>query len=218
MNLARVAISAWALTLVARAGKFPDYQPLSANQYPSYQEQRGIGVAAVPMLDTPSEMRYLGTDLLASGFLPVYVVFENHANPQSAILLRNDVLYSYVDSGGLSPNQEQARPGPTPGMLATISVARVLATPLPTVPAVMMAMSALRGLSKISEIRLNLLEKELRSLTVAPGKAGGGFVFLPASESGKRVKQVFLEIPVKAGASNEKVRFHFRIELGAEAK
>src|ERR1035438_9667707 len=96
---ARVAALAFlALTSVARAGQYPDFQPLAASEYPSYQEQQGIGLAVVPMFDSSLQKRYLGVNLLAQGFLPVYVVIENHSSPKSAFLLRDQMLYRHDDS------------------------------------------------------------------------------------------------------------------------
>src|ERR1035438_10227964 len=85
--LGRAALLAiLALLPVARAGQYPDYQPLAASQYPSYQEQQGIGIAVVPMFDSSLQKRYLGVNLLAQGFLPVYVVIENHSRPKGTLL------------------------------------------------------------------------------------------------------------------------------------
>jgi hypothetical protein len=57
---------------------------------------------------------------------------------------------------------------------------------------------------------MNLLAKELRSQTVAPGKSGGGFVFVPA---GKSAREVFLDVPVLGGPSDQEIHFHFQIEM-----
>lgn len=209
-NIGRVALATLVLIGVMRAQQYPDYQPLAASQYPSYQEQQGIGVAAVPMFDKSSQKRYLGADFLAHGFLPVYIVIENRTSPQSAILLRDQVLYSHDGSAPVSRSQQQARPSPA----GSKKVAADLAVMWGGIPGVV----ALLWASKMSDVRMNLLKKELRSQTVAPGKVGGGFLFAPTGGGGKPSKEVILDVPVKNGASNEDIHFYFRIDMGSEGK
>ena len=77
---------------------------------------------------------------------------------------------------------------------------------------------ALLWASKMSDVRMNLLKKELRSQTVDPGRTGGGFLFAPTGGGSKSAKEVILDIPVKDGASNEDIHFYFRIDMGSEGK
>jgi hypothetical protein len=215
MTVANTAVVALALILSAHAEqRFADFKPLPANQYPSYQELQGLGLAVVPMPDKASQMSYLGADLLAQGFLPVYIAIENRANPHSAMLVREAVLYGHGDSETMSQNPRALRPGPTKGMDRAETAARLWGG----VPGAVGVVLVLHKLSNITNIRLNLLEKELRSQTVAPGKTGGGFVFAPVMEGRTRAKDVLLDVPLKDGDSNEDVHFHFRIDTGAEAK
>ncbi len=209
-NIGRVALATLVLIGVTRAEQYPDYQPLAASQYASYQEQQGIGVAVIPMFDRSSQKRYLGIDLVSHGFLPVYVVIENHAKSESAILLRDDVLYSHDDSPAVSRNQQQARPSPA----GAKKDAAYWAVAWGGVPGVV----AFHWLSNMSNVRMNMLKKELRSQTVAPSKTGGGFVFAPTGANGNAAKEVFLDVPVKAGASNENIHFYFRIDMRSEGK
>jgi hypothetical protein len=203
---------------IARAQQYPDYQPLAASQYPSYQEHQGIGAAVIPMFDRSSQERYLGADFLAHGFLPVYIEIQNRANPQSAVLLRDQVHYSHDGSAAVSEDQRQARPSPS-GLKKTVAEQAVqLATFPPTPLFLPTAFVALHWASKISEVRMNLLKKELRSQTVAPGKSGGGFLFAPLGADRKASKEVFLDIPIRDGASDEDIHFYFRIDMRPEGK
>ena len=265
MRINNVAPAALALICLAQGGEYPDYEPLAASQYSSYQEHQGIGMAVVPMFDRSAQKHYLGTDLSARGFLPVYVVIENHGNPRSAILLRDHVLYGHDDSAPVSRSQQQAKPGtsevpgPSGDMKATAEMSadqRRLAASVRAgaelraaevnakagdntraaanlraasadlkaansaslwdfAPGIIDGLMVAQTASKLSSVRMNLLRKELRSQTVAPGKGGGGFVLVP---TGKGAKGVFLDVPVKDGASNEDIHFYFQIDMRSEGK
>jgi hypothetical protein len=204
---ARVAALAFlALTSVARAGQYPDFQPLAASEYPSYQEQQGIGLAVVPMFDSSLQKRYLGVNLLAQGFLPVYVVIENHSSPKSAFLLRDQMLYRHDDSPPVSRAQLQPRPDSS-------RAADIIAVSAVLTGGLVETVIALHLAANVSNVRMNLLKKELRSQTVAPGKAGNGFVFVPTGKGGKPAKEVSLDVPVKGGASDEDIHFYYRIDM-----
>jgi hypothetical protein len=212
---ARVAALAFlALIPAARAGQYSDFQPLAASEYPSYQEQQGIGLAVVPIFDTSSQKKYLGVNLLAQGFLPVYVIIENHASPQSAFLLRDQMLYAHDDFAPVSRGQEQARPSPS-GVVDTIAEGSALWGGVLGFVGIEVA---LHLVSNVSDVRMNLLKKELRSQTIAPGKAGNGFVFVPTGKGGKPAKELSLDVPVKAGASGEDIHFYSRIDMAGSKK
>ena len=137
-------------------------------------------------------------------------MIENRANGQSAILLHDEVLYGHDDSIPVSRNQQQVRPSPS----GVKKDAAYWAIAWGGVPGVI----AFHWLSTMSNVKMNLLKKELRSQTVEPGKTGGGFVFAPTGGEGKVAKEVFLDVPVKDGASNEVIHFYFRIDMRSEGK
>lgn len=212
----RAGLAILALVSVAHAGQYPDYQPLSASAYPSYQEQDGIGLAVVPLLDDSSQKRYFGENLLAQGFLPVYIVIENHASAKSAMVLRDRFAYGHDDAAPVSRGQQQSRPvASRPGFWRQMTLA--VDDPFLNLA----ARSA--WMRHVSDQRMNLLAKELRSQTVSPGKSGGGFVFVPAGESIDRgrhrtpgfraAREVFLDLPVKGSQSDQDIHFYFRIEM-----
>ncbi|MGA2992479.1 MAG: hypothetical protein ABSD88_18580 [Candidatus Korobacteraceae bacterium] len=186
--------------------QFADFQPLAASQYPSYQEHQGIGIAVVPVFDVSSQNRYLGINLLGRGFLPIYIVIENHSNLQGAILLRDEVLYSHDDSAAVRRSEQQARPSPSGARWAMAEGG---------IPG---RIVALHWLSKMSDVRMNLLKKELQSQTVAPGKAGGGFVFAPIGKGSKAAKEVLLDVPMRSTSSNESIHFYFGIDVNSGKK
>ncbi len=72
--------------------------------------------------------------------------------------------------------------------------------------------------NSVEKVRMNLLAKELRSQTVSPGTSGGGFVFVPTGKVGNPVREVFLDVPVKGGPSNQDINFYFRIEMEGARK
>jgi hypothetical protein len=205
-KLGRTALAILALLRVALAGQYADYQPLAASGYPSFQEQQGIRLAVVPLFDRSSQKRYFGLNLLAQGFLPVYVVIENHANAQSAILLRDRIVCKLDDSPPVSQDPQHPRPVPSDSAQAMA----LLAVQTLNIAGMLNAMSI--G-SSISNARMNLMKKELRSQTFSPGKSGGGFVFVPVGKGGKSVREVFLDVPVKAGPPDQDIHFNFRIEM-----
>lgn len=260
VNIASIILGVLWLTPAVRACQYPDYQPNAATEYSSYQEQQGIGIAVVPMFDRSAQKHYLGTDFSARGFLPVYVVIENHGNPRGAILLRDHVLYGHDNSAPVSRSQQQAKPGTSGDMKTTAEMSaadqRRLAASISAgaelraaevntkagdnaraaanlraasadlkaansaslwdwAPGIIDGLMVAQAASKLSNVRMNLLKKELRSQTVSPGKGGGGFVLVP---TGKGAKEVFLDVPVKDGASNEDIHFYFQIDMRSEGK
>lgn len=201
-DLGWAALAIVALLPVAHAGQYSNYQPLAPSEYPSYQEKEGIRLAVVPLPDKSSQKRYFRLNLSAQGFLPVYVVIENHANPRSAILLRDRIVCKLDDS---PMTQDAQHPRPVPSDSAQ-DMARLAVQTL-NIAGMLSAMSI--G-SSVSNARMNLMKQELRSQTLSPGKSGGGFVFVPV---GKTVREVFLDVPVKAGPSDQDIHFNFRIEM-----
>jgi hypothetical protein len=206
--LGRAGLAILALLPIARAAQYPDYQPLAAREYPSYQEQQGIGLAVVPLFDKSSQKRYLGANLLAQGFLAVYVVIENHASTRGAILLRDQMTFRHDASPPVSRANNQPRPG------ASNAVAAMAAAPPGGIgEGVIGAVAVSIAVHGLSDVRVNLLKKELRSQTVAPGKVGSGFVFVPTGKGGKPAAEVSMDVPIKGGPSDEDIHFYFRIDM-----
>jgi hypothetical protein len=210
VTVVKVAIASVVLLNAARADQYPDYQPLPVAHYGSYQEKTGIAMAVIPMLDVSSQKTYLGVDLAARGFLPVYVVIENHSDTQSVILLRDQLRFSYQGSAAITENPADARPNPS----GTKKVVADLAIRWGGVPAVV----AFYWASKMSNVRMNLLRKELRSQTVAPSKTGGGFAFVPNRADGRPAEEAFLDVPVQGSGLDEEVHFYFRIKMSSEGR
>lgn len=79
------------------AASFPAYPAKPPGDYPSCQEHQGIRAAVVPLFDGKEQKRYLGANLLGQGFVPVYLVVENYANTESAIVVRDRLHYGLED-------------------------------------------------------------------------------------------------------------------------
>lgn len=213
--IAVTAMTLWAFAARPRAG-FPDYKPLPADQYASYQEQQGIGVAVFPIFDKALRQSYFGRDVVALGRLPVYLVIENRTSPWNVILLRDKVLYE---------GRQQARPEVSGAPISIGGVQAMIAQSFAGMSPFLRDAATLSllpfaeaELRKLGDVRMNLLAKEIRTQTVVPGKAGGGFLYLPTSENGVPSKEGLLDVPVQGSASGALIHFYFRIDMRPSEK
>jgi hypothetical protein len=71
----------------------------------------------------------------------------------------------------------------------------------------------LKMIANASEVKQNILVKELRSQTIAPGKRGSGFLYLPVGKSGSQKRKVTLTIPLSVDDKQEDLVFTFDLEV-----
>ena len=186
------------------AQKFPDYPVLSASQYSSCQTKNGIRMAIEPVNEGDKQKKYFGVKFESQGFLPVLVVLENASESSSALLRRDLVTYGIGDnqskSGGAGDISAKSKTG------ETVAVAGAVAfLPAMFIGAIMVA--------RATEVKQNILVKELRSQTIAPGKAGCGFLYVPVGKPGTEKRKFRLNVPLSLDDSQETLVFTFDLEV-----
>ncbi len=85
--------------------RYPPYKPKPVLEYPTCQVRDGVCAAVEPLLDKGEQERFLGANLTAQGYVPVYLVLENQAghmqNPFAALAGLPLVGYELHDKFGV---------------------------------------------------------------------------------------------------------------------
>jgi hypothetical protein len=196
----------WAILLLSAeaAQKFPEYPVRSASEYSSCQTKNGITVAIEPVGDGEKQKKYFGAKFESQGFLPVLVVLEN-ASKGSSMLLRKD-LVTY----GIDGDQSRSAAGEFSARSKSGEAVAVAGFAAISVPAMVIG---LKLIAAASEVKQNILVKELRSQTIAPGKSGSGFLYVPVGKPGIGKRKVILNIPLSLDDSQETLVFTFDMEI-----
>lgn len=74
----------------------------------------------------------------------------------------------------------------------------------------------LKMIAGASEVKQNILVKEIRSQTIAPGKAGSGFLYVPIGKPGSEKRQVTLSVPLSLSDQQESLVFTFNLEVPSD--
>lgn len=198
------------LSAVAHAQKFPDYPVRKASEYSSCQIKNGIRVAIEAVGDEDEQKRYFRTKFGSQGFLPVLIVLEN-ASEGSSLLLRKE-LVAYRINGGTAGDQSGGAPSARSKTGEGVALAGAAALSLPAM------FIGLKMIAGASEVKQNIFVKELRSQTIAPGKVGNGFIYVPVGKPGKEKRRVTLIVAVTWSDKEESVLFEFELTVPDDIK
>jgi hypothetical protein len=201
----RFGIVLWSILLLsaeAAAQKFPEYPIQSASKYSSCQTKNGIRVAIEPVGEGDKQKKYFGTKFESQGFLPVLVVLENATEGGSVLLRKDSVTYQIKD------DQAKAGSGKSPSASSKTGAALAIAGAGGVVMFI-----GLKMIAGASEVKQNILVKELRSQTIAPGKAGSGFLYVPVGKPGTEKRKIILNIPLSLDDIPEPLVFTFELEV-----
>lgn len=202
------------LSTVAAGQKFPEYPVRSASQYSSSQTKNGIRVAIEPVGDGDQQKKYFRTKLESQGVLPILVVLENGSDGSSLLLRRDLVTYHLKDQqttaiSGAAPSARSKG-----GERAALGAGVALATTSAMGVALPLMFIGLKMIAGASEVKQNILVRELRSQTIAPGKSGSGFLYVPVGKPGASKRVVVLNVPLSLDDSSETLVFAFDLEVG----
>jgi hypothetical protein len=198
------------LGAVAASDTFPEYPVLSASQYSSCQTKDGVRVAVEPVNEKEEQKKYFGTTFGSAGFLPVLIILENASEGSSLLLRRDLVTYSIEDDHAKGYSAGSPAVGSKAG--ERVMLAGGLALSLPTM------IIAAKMISGASKVKQNILVKELRSQTVAPGKSGSGFLYVPIGKTGAAKLKVILTLPLSLDDKQEALAFTFDLEVARDGK
>lgn len=200
----KLGLVLWSILLLsgmAAAQKFPEYTVLSASQYSSCQTRNGIRVAIEPLGAKEKQKKHFGTSFESQGLLPVLVVLENDSISSSLLLQRD--LVTYRSGGDLTKDYSGGATSVRSKSGEVIAVAGA--------GGVLMFIG-LKMIAGASKVKQNILVKELRSQTLAPGKAGSGFLYLPVGKPGSGKRKGTLTIPLSLDDKQEALVFTFDVE------
>jgi hypothetical protein len=158
--------------------RFVDYPVRPAEEYANKVIVKGFIVAVQPLEDVKEQKTYFGTNLNHRGILPVLIVVRNTSASDTCLLDQSEV--------GLGQGQELTGKG-----------AHKTASKLGS--GGLLDLSLVR---EVSDVRDNLVRRELRSGTLAPGRTISGFVYVPIPTDAQRAK-VHLEVPLTNEQSGE---------------
>jgi len=171
-----------------------------ACDYPLHQEKQDLHIAVQPFKNKAQLQRYFQTNLLAKGILALLVIAENHHPNASFLLLKNEFLLGSVNAGNYA-----SRPGDSVRGRFPETVATMLGTGLAT------NLLALQASTSASRVKHNLVAKELRPRTLAPGSSQSGFVYFKLPGKSLSTEKFVVTIRVIHLGNNEKIDFVFTL-------
>jgi len=169
---------------------FPHYPAKRAKECAVSAENADVVVGLETVETSEAQKTYFGANLVKNGFVPVFVVIENGMSSSSVIFDKTKVTY-----------------GPSASALPVAQTASIAGKTF-AVAAIPFAggFAAARVISSDLEVRANLLEKELQSTTISPGKSVRGFLYVPVKNKVSREK-IRLQITVAKAGTDDTLDF-----------
>ncbi len=178
---------------VRSAQKFPDYPLRPPSDYIVSALQDGMSVGIEPVISVQDQLKYFHAAISPKGFLPVLVVIHNRSKLDSLLLDKGGISY------GLGNSDEPAPKENTAGQKTAIATTALI----PFIgPFVAMGMA-----EDASEVKQNLVLRELQSGTLSPGETMHGFLYIPIPKKGPRPK-IHIQFPVAWAGSDRTSVLH----------
>lgn len=169
------------------AQNFPNYPVRQPSDYSISARQGEVSIGLEPVESDQDQLTYFHTSLSHNGFLPVLVVVHNRSKSDSLLLDKGGISYGVGDSAKAAPKENTA------GQKAAIASAGF-------VPFIGPFISA--GMAEdASDVKQNLVLRELQSTTLSPGDTVHGFLYIPVPKKGPRPK-IQIQFPVAWAGSN----------------
>lgn len=169
------------------AQKFADYPVRAPSDCSASARGDDVSIGLEPVASVEDQMTYFHTLLAPNGFLPVMVVVHNRSKSESLLLDKGGISYGVGGAGKAAPKED--------------SVAQKVAiTTTGAIPFIgpFIAM----GLGKdASEVKQNMVVRELQSQTIAAGDTVHGFLYLPIPKKGARPK-IHIQFPIAWAGSD----------------
>ena len=172
------------------------------DHYPCSEVKKALAIAIQPLTDKKECKKYFGTNILAMNILPVFVIVENRSH-SSSFLLSNDQLsltgVAESHEGPVCPKID------TSAGTAVSSVGALLISP----PLMLMGTAMV---SNSAEIRHNLQIKQLRTVTLSPGRVAQGFAYFNLPEEDIDPGEWTVNIEILELDSNNLENFHIQFK------
>ena len=153
------------------AFEFPAYPIQSAAQCNLKLSKGGLRVGFTALDSKEEQKTYLGTHLTRKGWVPVFVVLENESADSSFPVRIEDVSFFSLEETEATSASATASVKSPAGKTTTLSSSLV---------GLFVRVNMMSGASRI---RQNIVKKQLRSLTLSPGKKSSGFLYVPIPDS-----------------------------------
>jgi hypothetical protein len=158
--------------------QLPDYPVKPAEEY-SLKAAQGGAIVGIELLDDPDiQRRYFNSCLTEKGILPVFVVVQN-ASATDSIIFDNSAV-GLADPADLS-GKENRRVASKLGSGGLLDLGQM---------------------RDMTDERENMMKKQIRSKTLAPGTSVSGFVYVPVPRNQPRPK-IHLQFPIANAQSGE---------------
>jgi hypothetical protein len=188
-NLAKIPHTLIASLLVPgvfAASTIPDYPVSQASDYAVSTRAAGLTMGVRPVEDPKDQETYFRAEFRPKGFVPVFLVIQNGDSEGSFLFDKTKVTYGPANSS-LSTPKTGSRGG-----------AALAAGAIPFVG----IFAAPKIISNAAEVQHNLLNKEVQSTTLSPGKSLHGFLYIPVPKDAPRQK-IHLFVPITRAGSDE---------------
>ena len=173
--------------LACGAQRFLDYPVRQPSNYKISAQQGDVSIALEPVESVDDQQTYFHTVLTPSGFLPVLVVVRNRSKSDSLLLDKQSISYGFGETDKAAPRENSA------GQKAVIASTGF-------VPFIGPFLAS--GLAKdASQIKQNLMLRELQSGTISPDTTVHGFLYVPVPKKGPRPK-IHIQFPIAWTNSN----------------
>jgi hypothetical protein len=160
------------------AHHFPDYPARPAGEYANKVVAAGLIVAIEPVEDAEQQKMYFNSRLSGKGILPVLIVIQNNSATDAYLFDKSAVgLGDAAEVTGKGARKTASMLGS--GGLVDLTLVR-----------------------DVTEVRENLMKKEVRSKTLSPGSSAYGFVYVPVPTDAPR-KKMHLQVPLTNARSGE---------------
>ncbi|HZD31506.1 MAG TPA: hypothetical protein VE779_07575 [Candidatus Angelobacter sp.] len=158
---------------------FPDYPVRPAGEYANKVAKPGLIVAAEAVDEPEQQKTYFNSHLSSSkGILPVLIVIQNTSATDSYLFDKSAIgLGETSDVGGKGARKTASLL--TSGGLVDLTL-----------------------VNEVTDVRENMMKKEIRSKTLSPGSTMYGFVYVPVPTDAPRQK-IHLQVPLTNTRSSE---------------
>lgn len=190
------------LPKVLFAADFPEYPAKAAKEYSGAITIAGLTVGVEPLADPAAQKRYFGANLSEKGFLPVFMVIENGSPGESFILMREDVG-TYV--GG----EQEPTSGEVVSGRSRFGEDYMLLSAI-TLSIGGMAIAS-HFMAKATQVRQNVIKKELRSSTLSPSQMNRGFVYVALPPDPAKRRYLRMRVRVTKVGTDQPIDFEFPI-------
>ena len=168
--------------------KFAEYPIPKANECTQSAHQDEVYVCLKAMDSDADQITYFHTALSSNGFLPLLVVVQNKSTSKSLLVNKGAISYGLADPGNAHLRKD------TTGE-------KVAVTTMSAIP-VFGAFIAMGVAKDVSQVKQNLMLRELQSGTLSPGETMHGFLYVPIPKKGTR-PTIHLQFPIAWAGSDQ---------------